>query len=386
MTPGRKWLMYTLLFFGLLLSAPTYSAPAKVVFLSPDDSRYWGMVSQFMASVAHDLDIELETLVDYQRHRFSYLQLAEEVLKRPEPPDYLVFMFKEHVSSRMLALAEQAGVKAFTMNTEVPANDRETLGEPRQRFAHWIGHLLTDNVDVGSHLAQLLRQQAEQRGIIDPEETLQLIALTGTADSSAALDRNRGLQLAANDYNINILQLIRADWSEQEAEAKSRVLLQRFPQTQAVWAASDGMTLGAIEALRQLGLKPGAQVITGGVDWEPRALQAIAEGAMNVSLGRHFMDGGALLILLHDYHHGFDFVDEQITPTVRYRLKAIDSETVARYTQAIDPTHWERVDFSHFSRALNPALAANPMPATALMDALTDALLDQARVPNRAQP
>lgn len=51
------------------------------------------------------------------------------------------------------------------------------------------------------------------------------------------------------------------------------VLFRRYPQTTAIWNASDGMALGAIEAARNAGRTPGEDVIVGGVDWEPRRWQ-----------------------------------------------------------------------------------------------------------------
>lgn len=43
----------------------------SVVFLSPDDSRFWYLVSEFMVEVAADLDLNLEVLFDHDSHRYS---------------------------------------------------------------------------------------------------------------------------------------------------------------------------------------------------------------------------------------------------------------------------------------------------------------------------
>ncbi|WP_203299282.1 hypothetical protein [Marinobacter sediminum] len=65
--------------------------------------------------------------------------MAQKVLSRPQKPDYLVFMCKEKVTERMLTLANEAGVKVFTFNTDVPEEARAVFSlalnpEPADRW------------------------------------------------------------------------------------------------------------------------------------------------------------------------------------------------------------------------------------------------------------
>ncbi len=365
-------LVFIGLFWSLLLNAAYAGDRPSVVFLEPDDSRFWALVSGFMHAVADDLELELEVVTDHERHRLSYLRLAEQVLARPSRPDYLVFMCKENVTARMLTLAHAAGVKVFTINTDIPAGAREEVGLPREHLDSWVGHLAPDNITAGRTLAQLLAQRASGLSTSENAGPPSMIGLSGTRDSSAAKDRDLGLMQEVDRNRAKLSQLVHADWNKDEAGAKSTVLLQRYPQTTAIWSASDGMALGAIEAAKRLGRTPGTDLFVGGVDWEPRALEAIRQGDLEVSLGRHFMGGGLLLMLLNDYHRGHDFALD--TPVLSYQLEPATRANIARVERILDPLNWQRVDFNRFSMAASSERSAGGRSANELMDAITGAL------------
>lgn len=357
----------------ILVLCPVQAADRpSVVFLEPDDSRFWALVSGFMQAVAADLPLELEVVTDHESHRLSYLRMAERVLARPSKPDYLVFMCKDNVTARMLTLAHDAGVKVFTFNTDIPADARESVGLPRERLGNWIGHLAPDNVDAGQTLVKMLAQRANPLATGEDASPPSMIGLSGTRDSSASTDRQRGLIREVVQNRVKLSQLVHADWSEDSADVKSAVLLRRYPQTTAIWSASDGMALGAINAAKSAGRAPGDDLFVGGVDWEPRALDAIRQGDLEVSLGRHFMGGGLLLLLLNDYHRGHDFVLD--TPVLSYQMEPATRANIDRVERILDPLNWQRVDFNRFSLAGNPALSAEGRSANELVDAFAAAL------------
>ena len=351
------------------------SANPSVVFLAPDDSRFWRMVSDFMAEVAVDLDLDLEVVFDSGNHRYTYLQVAEDVLGRQDKPDYLVFMSKEHVTTRMLTYANEMGVKAFTFDTDIPAATKAALGVPRETLPNWIGHMVPDNVAVGRTITTVLEQQSQRLGLIRPGQPLPIFALSGTLDSSAAKGRQRGLMDEVDANRSKLLQLVDAQWDRQLAKDKSLVLLRRYPQVEAIWSASDGMALGAIEAVRLMGRRPGEDIVIGGVDWEPEALEAIRSGELAVSLGRHFMGGGLALLLLHDYHYGFDFADDTSPPVLSYHLKPATIDNVDVVEQIMDHENWRNVDFGRFSRT-DSEKPGRQQSADELLDGFAEALLE----------
>jgi ABC-type sugar transport system substrate-binding protein len=358
----------------MLLGTAQAASRPSVVFMSPDTSRYWTLQAGFMQAVAEDLDINLEVLVDKKRNRFSYIRMADSVLSRADKPDYLIFMCREKVTTPMLRMANDAGVKVFTFDTNLPVAAQQALGAPRQVLKNWIGHVSPDNVAAGRTLARMLAQQARKQNLQDPGRALSTLALSGTLDSSAAIDRNTGLQQAIDNNDMQLLQLVYADWKEEEARVRTRALLKRYPDTAVVWSASDGMALGAIDASKQAGRRPGEDVLIGGIDWEPRALDAVRRGELAVSLGRHFMGGGLVLLLLNDYDQGYDFARELPSPVLHYELGVVTQDNVDAIEWVVNPDNWQQVNFARFSRAQNPDLRNQAPDASRLMDGFISAL------------
>ena len=350
----------------------------NVVFLSPDTSRFWHMVAGFMEQVAADLEVEFDVLFDEERHRLSYLKLVQQVLSREEKPDYLIIMWKEQVTAQILDYARRQSVKVFSFNTAVPEAAREKVGSaPREKLENWIGHLGVDNVSGGQILARMLDQRARALNLVRSDEPVPVVALTGTLDSSAARDRSLGLLEATDGAGSELLQSVRADWSEQEARDKTSVLLRRYPNTAAIWSASDGMAFGAMDAARHAGLRPGNDLVVGGIDWEPEALAAIRAGDLYVSLGRHFMGGGLALLLVHDYHRGYDFADSGQSASMHYQFQAATADNVDDIAHMLAPENWKAVDFRAFSRVFNSQLREVPVSAERLMDGFSAALMQQ---------
>jgi ABC-type sugar transport system substrate-binding protein len=248
---------------------------------------------------------------------------------------------------------------------------------PRETLDSWIGHVVPDNVEAGRTLAKLLERRAVERGLVEAGAPVPMVALTGTLDSSAARDRNQGLLNATSIGQAQLLQLVLAEWSEQQASEKMSVLFRRYPQTTAIWNASDGMALGAIQAARNAGRRPGEDVIVGGVDWEPRALAAIHRGDLAVSLGRHFMGGGLALLLIHDYHHGYDFAEGRRSAALSYQFEPATADNVHLVERMLAPEHWQALDFRQFSRARNPELREQDFSAEQLMDQFSSGLIQQ---------
>ncbi len=113
------------------------------------------------------------------------------------------------------------------------------------------------------------------------------------------------------------------------------------------------MALGAVEAMEELGRRPGEEILTGGIDWSPFALEKLDLGTFTASVGGHFLDCAWCVVMLHDHHHGRDFgasigLSEYVVLT---------RENSSRYELFFDETRWRDIEFSRFSRAANPGLA-----------------------------
>ncbi|WP_337059896.1 ABC transporter substrate-binding protein [Kineococcus sp. G2] len=99
--------------------------------------------------------------------------------------------------------------------------------------------------------------------------------LQGTLGSGAQVGRQRGFRAVAGDQVVGEATgaFTRAGGRDVTAAA-----LEAWPELDLVFAHNDDMALGAVEAVRAAGLRPGADVRVVSVDGTREALRALADG------------------------------------------------------------------------------------------------------------
>lgn len=372
-TPLRATMMICVfLVLCLVWPAAGYAAsPASsinVTFVNPDKpgNPFWDLVTDFMKAAADSLDIELQVIYG-DADRYVTTSKAIAAIQASPPPDYLVFMYQKGQGYQILEAAEKQQVHTFIINTDIPEAERARVGYPRERYKFWLGHMFPDDVDAGQALAKRLIEAARVAKPSSSPVSWGLIALSGSRDSSAALDRNQGLEHAlAADPDVGMRQLIFTGWSAEQTLEQTIALLKRYPDIALIWSASDGIALGAIEGSRQSGRVPGKDVFIGGMDWSAAGIQAVHDGALVATMGGHFMEGGWALVLLHDYHHGKDFSDTGLT--LKSRMQAVTAANVVRFQHKMDVSRWRSIPFHAFSRARHPALTTYDFRLERILD------------------
>lgn len=344
---------------AVLPGVPAQAAdvPIRVAFFNPQsaDDPFWVPVENFMRAAANDLDIEVTTYVaDHNRARMIE-QVRDAVTATPKP-DFLVFKNFRSNAPEILDVAEQHGVKSFIFNAGLTNEERARYGGPRERYAHWIGEMLPGDELAGYNLARALIDRARTMGLTAPDGRIAMVGLTGTLSDSPAIERNKGLARAIEDApDVRFYQLVPARWNFEQARQKAEGLFRRYPDISVMWTANDPMALGAVEAARALGRNPGEDFLTGGVDWNPPALDAIASGDMHISIGGHFMEGGWVMVLLYDYAHGYDFADDGGVERIS-EMAGLTQDNLAQYLDKFVNEDWDRVDFTKFSKVKTPTL------------------------------
>jgi ABC-type sugar transport system substrate-binding protein len=317
----------------------------RVALFLPHEDLFWRDFSAFMGAAAGQLGLELECHLAENNRELMKEQL-QAATSGDQPAAVVVFQDFKQAGPDLLRIAEEAGVPAFVVNAAVSA---EACGLPRERYAQWIGTMESDGEAAGYSLGQLLAEEAKQRGLLDAEGKIHMIALAGIVSDVSSVARLDGLQRAIAERGDVILhQVVPTDWSRAEGKLKAAELLKRFPSTAVVWAASDPLALGAVESLKAAGRKPGEDALVGGFDWTAEALEAVREGELHTTIGGHFMEGGWVAVLLHDYLAGHDFGGRQVefhTP-----MQPITKTNVERFYAAISAAEWDRVDFLALTR------------------------------------
>jgi simple sugar transport system substrate-binding protein len=115
-----------------------------------------------------------------------------------------------------------------------------------------------------------------------------VVQLEGTTGSSPAADRKKGFEQAIADHpNLKIIRSQTGDFTR----AKGKEVMESFLKAEnggknicALYAHNDDMALGAIEAIKEAGLKPGKDILVVSIDSVPDIFKAMAAGESNASV------------------------------------------------------------------------------------------------------
>ncbi|KAA0969467.1 ABC transporter substrate-binding protein [Aureimonas fodinaquatilis] len=115
-----------------------------------------------------------------------------------------------------------------------------------------------------------------------------VVELQGTTGSSPAIDRKTGFEQAiASHSNVSIVRSQTGDFTR----SGGKTVMESFLQAEggganicAVYAHNDDMALGAIQAIREAGLKPGTDILVVSIDGVPDIFLALAAGEANATV------------------------------------------------------------------------------------------------------
>ena len=115
-----------------------------------------------------------------------------------------------------------------------------------------------------------------------------IVELQGTTGSSPAIDRKTGFENAIKDHaNLTIVRSQTGDFTR----ALGKEVMESFIQAEnggkdicALYAHNDDMAVGAIQAIKEAGLKPGEDILVVSIDAVPDIFQAIAAGEANATV------------------------------------------------------------------------------------------------------
>ncbi|MDE3177051.1 MAG: sugar ABC transporter substrate-binding protein [Pseudomonadota bacterium] len=136
---------------------------------------------------------------------------------------------------------------------------------------NYVAHMSFDGVPTAKTIAQELFAAFGGEGGV--------VALGGILSNVPAIERKLGLDMAIKETNgkVKLLDFQPADWNEQKAFDITQAWITRFgKEIKGVFAANDGMGMGALEALRQNGLAGKVPVV--GIDGIAEAVKAIEAG------------------------------------------------------------------------------------------------------------
>ncbi len=259
--------------------------PKAAFVMSAWEGDSWAQtMRRYAEAAASHFGIELTIHQGEYRREDVRAVFTEEILGENQP-DYVLFTNQQGLAVELLEEMEQARIFAYIVNAGLSAEERKQYGGPGEKFRHWIGELTPNDEKAGYELAKQLIANARAANT-NQDSQVNVLAFTGAYASPVAKLRVKGLKRAiAEDPHASLLQTVSARWSTEVSAEKTKWLIKRYRDVHVIWAANDGMALGAHSALPD-----GNNIAVGGMDWTDEARQAVRRGDLSVSMGGHFLD------------------------------------------------------------------------------------------------
>ena len=186
------------------------------------------------------------------------------------------FIADPEVDVIVLAALEAAGwddvlKEAKAKGKTVVLEDRR-IDAPEDLYATYIG---SDFTEEGRKAA------VEMCKLLEGSAKKNVVELVGNVGSSAAIDRGKGFREKMADCGITITESQTADWAADKGKEVTAAFLKKSKDIQGVFAQNDEMGLGAVQALKEAGLKPATDVKIITVDATKGAFQAMIAGDIN---------------------------------------------------------------------------------------------------------
>lgn len=167
--------------------------------------------------------------------------------------------------------------EAKTANIPVILVDRQI---ETQDPSLYLSAITSDQVLEGRMAGEWLTKTAANRDC-------PVVELQGTVGSSPAIARKKGFDEAvAKSPNIKVVRSQSGDFTRAKAKEVMESAIKSLGGTRicAVYAHNDDMMIGAIQAMKEAGLKPGKDVLTVSIDAVPDIFKAMADGDANATV------------------------------------------------------------------------------------------------------
>jgi len=194
----------------------------------------------------------------------------------------------------VLQEAQKAKIPVIMIDRDVAKEDQ------KYRLTIMGSDFHKEGQKAGLWLADYLKKQG-----YDDSKPLNIVQIEGTTGSAPAIERAAGFaDIVAQHSNWKITRSQTGDFTVDGGKAVMEAFLKSDKTIQVVWAHNDGMALGAIQAIKEAGLKPGKDIIIIGADGVKGAFQAIIAGEMNATIECNPLLGPQALQAVKDYVAG----------------------------------------------------------------------------------
>ncbi|MCX8956077.1 galactofuranose ABC transporter, galactofuranose-binding protein YtfQ [Erwinia psidii] len=171
----------------------------------------------------------------------------------------------------VLEQAKKARIPVFLLDRAIVVKDRSL----------YMAHVTADNVYEGKLIGDWLVK--ERAG-----KPCNVVELEGTAGASTVTDRHKGFADAIDAApGINIIRSASGDFTRRKGQQVMAQFIREENNGRnicMVFAHNDDMATGAIQAIKDAGLKPGKDILIGSIDGVPDIYRAMLAGEANATV------------------------------------------------------------------------------------------------------
>ena len=333
--------LVSFLFIGFC-NGPALAADKKVriaTIVPTMANEFWVYYVNFQKKAAKDLGVELVVL-DSQDNGERQVANIEDAIS--QKVDGIVFVPYWGTGKVGFAKCEKAGIPVI-------ATDCTTEGaEPQVQYKQYIAFIGPNDTKAGYEEAKALIAAVKPA----PDGKKHIVALQGTLGTSVAIGRFKGLQMALKENPNVVLDAEQtANFMRDDAVKVMEDFMAAHPNVGGVWSANDGMSIGAITAIKRTTKVPGKDIIVTGLNIDPPALEAIQEGTMLWSTGGHWLMGGFATVMLYDHINGIPVPKDKCN--VQLDLASVTKENIKAFFAAY-PGGQPTYDAKKYSRKHTP--------------------------------
>ena len=158
----------------------------------------------------------------------------------------------------------------------VVLTDRSIETKDPSLYVTMIG---SDFTEEGRKAAKWLLENYKGQGDVN------IVELQGTVGSAPAIERKKGFEeVIKSEPRFKITRSQTGDFTRAKGKEVMEAFLKTDKNIQTLFAHNDDMAIGAIQAIKEAGLKPGKDILTGSIDGVPDIYKAMIAGEANASV------------------------------------------------------------------------------------------------------
>ncbi len=170
----------------------------------------------------------------------------------------------------VLKEANAANIPVVLIDREIQTADKDL----------YLSVVTSDQVLEGRMAGEWLAKEVKGRDC-------PVVELQGTVGSSSVVARKKGFdEVVAKEANLKIVRSQSGDFTRSKAKEVMESAVKALGKSNicAVYAHNDDMMIGAIQAMKEAGMRPGKDVLTVSIDGVPDIFKAMADGEANATV------------------------------------------------------------------------------------------------------